>query len=287
MIDKLIRGTKRALGLHHPGRNLDVWPDDTFVISYPKSGNTWTRFLVANLVHPDTPADFANINTLIPDPEALSKRELARSPRPRILKSHTYFDPRFPRVIYIVRDPRDVAVSEYYFHRKRRLVPDDFPIAQHVSNFVAGNTTQYASWGENVVSWMMTRARRPGFLFLRYEDLLADAASELKKLVQFLGLTPSDALIRQAIERSSPERMREFEKKQAHMWSSISETRQDIPFVRTARSGNWKTELPESAIAEIENAWGPLMAWLGYELALPGSPRSDSRQPFSLQEMGV
>jgi hypothetical protein len=284
---RLIGGIRRALGLHHPGRNLAVFPDDTFVISYPKSGNTWTRFLVSNLAYPKTPADFSNINTLIPDPESLSKRELESSPRPRILKSHTYFDPRFPRIIYIVRDPRDVAVSEYHFHRKRRLVPDDFPIAQHVTNFVKGTTTQYASWGENVVSWLMTRGHRPGFLFLRYEDLLADTFSEMKKVAQFLAVPSSDALIRQAIERSSTERMRELEKTQALTWSSIKETRQDIPFVRTARSGNWRTDLPESAIAEIENAWGPLMTWLGYELALPGSPRNDSRHPFSMQEMGV
>jgi len=280
---KLVAGLRRAFGLYHPGRNLEVYPDDTFVISYPKSGNTWTRFLVANLAYPDTPADFSNINTLIPDPESLSKRELARSPRPRILKSHTYFDPRFPRILYIVRDPRDVAVSEYHFHRKRRLVPDDYPIAQHVTNFVAGKTTQYASWGENVIGWLMTRGHRPGFLLLRYEDLLADAFSEVKKMEHFLGLPPSDARVRQAIERSSSERMRELEKTQALTWSSIKETRQDIPFVRTARAGNWRTDLPESAVAEIENAWGPLMTWLGYDLALPASPRIDRR----LQEIGV
>ena len=127
MMQKLIRGTRRALGLHHPGRNLDVFPDDTFIVSYIKSGNTWTRFLIANLAYPETPADFSNINRLTPDPEALSKRELLKMPRPRILKSHQYFDPRFPKVIYIVRDPRDVLLSGYHFQRKRRLIDDQYP----------------------------------------------------------------------------------------------------------------------------------------------------------------
>ena len=36
-------------------------------------------------------------------------------PRPRVLKSHESFQPHYPSVIYIVRDPRDVAVS-YYHH---------------------------------------------------------------------------------------------------------------------------------------------------------------------------
>jgi hypothetical protein len=40
MIKFLINGTKRAFGLQMPGRVLDVFPDDTFLVSYPKSGNT-------------------------------------------------------------------------------------------------------------------------------------------------------------------------------------------------------------------------------------------------------
>ena len=34
------------------GRDLRVFPDDAFIASYPRSGNTWTRFLMANLIHP-------------------------------------------------------------------------------------------------------------------------------------------------------------------------------------------------------------------------------------------
>src|SRR5579864_3903338 len=129
MIRRVIAGTKRALGLHRPGRNLLVFPDDTFLVSYPKSGNTWTRFLIANLVYPEKHPDFSNINELIPDPEALSKRHLGQLPRPRILKSHQYFDPRYERVICIVRDPRDVVLSEYHFQIKRRVLAEDFPIS--------------------------------------------------------------------------------------------------------------------------------------------------------------
>jgi hypothetical protein len=43
-------------------------------------------------------------------------------------------------------------------------------------------------------------------------------------------------------------------------------TRQDLPFVRTAKFGNWKSDMQESSIAAIEAAWAPLMKWLGYEL---------------------
>jgi hypothetical protein len=40
--------------------------------------------------------------------------------------------------------------------------------------------------------------------------------------------------------------------------------RDDIPFVRSAVSGSWKSKLPAAAVAEIEAAWGSLMRDLGY-----------------------
>jgi len=38
------------------------------------------------------------------------------------MKSHEPFDVRFRKVIYLVRDPRDVAVSEYHFDLKKRYI---------------------------------------------------------------------------------------------------------------------------------------------------------------------
>src|SRR5260370_4812513 len=266
MIQWLIGGTRRALGLHRPGRNLDVWPDDVFILSYPKSGHTWTRFLIDNLVYPKTPADFSNINRLTPDPEALSKRELARMPRPRIIKSHQYFDPRYKRVIYVVRDPRDVALSQFHFHRKRGLMEDGYQTEKFVARFVAGETSPYGWWGENVASWLATRENRQGFLVLRYEDMLEDGASEVKKVASFLEISPDAERIANAVRRSSAEERRKLEKSQAHLWSSTKSTRQDVPFVRSAQAGGWRTGLPEGAVAQMETAWGNLMTHLGYEL---------------------
>jgi len=267
MIRRLIAGTKHAFGLHRPGRNLEVFPDDTFLVSYPKSGNTWTRFLIANLVFPEKHPDFSNINELTPDPEALSKRHLAALARPRILKSHQYFDPRYPQVICVVRDPRDVAVSQYHFHRKRGLLPDHHPIGQFVTRFVAGQTSQYGSWGENVGSWLATRYGRPGFLLLRYEDMIENTPAELAKAAAFLNVPADSSRIAYAVAQSSAGKMRELEEKQSLLWSSTKDTRQDVPFVRSAKAGGWRSELPQASVGEMERAWGPLMKWLGYELA--------------------
>jgi hypothetical protein len=69
---------------------------------------------------------------LIPDPTGTSKRDFDHIPRPRIIKSHDCFDPRFPRVIYIVRDLRDVVLSQYHYHRKLKKIADDSPIETFV-----------------------------------------------------------------------------------------------------------------------------------------------------------
>ena len=278
MIQRLMRGARRALDLHQPGRYLDVWPDDVFILSFPKSGNTWTRFLIGNLIYPETPADFSNINRLTPDPEAMSKRELAKMPRPRIIKSHQYFDPRYPRVIYIVRDPRDVMLSMYHFQRKCRVIEDQFPLEKYATQFIAGKTSPYGSWGDNVASWLVTRQNRPGFLLLRYEDMLEDAARELNKVVAFLQIPPDAERIANAVRRSAADEMRKLERSQAHLWSSTKSTRQDLPFVRAAKAGGWRTELPEEAVSQLEGAWGHLMTHLGYELLVPGRTTNfDSR----------
>lgn len=147
------RAIKYLLGTDIAGRNLAVYPDDTFIVSYPRSGNTWTRFLVGNLISPDQPATFANIERLVPDAEAQSSRYLKRVPRPRVIKSHQYFDHRYPRVIYIVRDPRDVALSYYNFQRKYRQIEDGFDLTRYVSDFVGGRLSS-SGWG----TWEKTSA---------------------------------------------------------------------------------------------------------------------------------
>src|SRR5690349_8047723 len=104
-LSKIKNNVKITLGLHRGGWSLHVFSDDRFLVSYPRSGNTWTRFLTANLLFPDREVSFLNIDHLIPDVLNVDRRTLAGIPRPRLIKSHEYFDPRYRRVIYIVRDP--------------------------------------------------------------------------------------------------------------------------------------------------------------------------------------
>jgi Sulfotransferase domain len=280
MMKYLIAGIERSLRLHRPGRSLLILPDDIFLVSFPKSGNTWTRFLLANLRFPDQPATWANIDRLIPDPTGTAKRDFDRMPRPRIIKSHECFDPRYPRVVYIVRDPRDVVVSQYHYHRKIRRIEDDSPVETFVTRFLGGDTCPHGSWGQNVGTWLSTSEGDPRFLLLRYEDLVADTAGELAKVVAFLHLPADPKQIAQAVERSSADRMRTLEKAQTDKNGLMRGSRTDLSFVRAAGSGGWRSDLPAPMVARIEAAWGPLMRHLGYELSSPSS--SEARDSESL-----
>src|SRR5579864_2793674 len=118
-------------------REITIFPDDSFLTSYPRSGNTWTRFLVGNLIRPSETVTFLNIEKIVPDMYKTADMVLRRLPRPRVLKSHEPFDPRYRRVIYIIRDPRDVAVSNYHWEMKLRSIKDGYPIEDFVPRWMA------------------------------------------------------------------------------------------------------------------------------------------------------
>jgi Sulfotransferase domain len=257
---------KYVMGSDVADRNLAVYPDDTFIVSYPRSGNTWTRFLIANLAFPAENVTFTNIERLVPDTSSQSNRALKRTPRPRIIKSHTYFDPRYPKVLYIVRDPRDLVLSYYNFQRKYRQIEDQFPLASYVDDFVNGRliSADWGSWGENVASWVYTCENKSSFLLVRYEDMHKNPEREVQRIATFLRLEPTPERLAQAIERSSPQRMRELERAQSNEWVATKKHRQDIPFVGTATSGRWRSDLSLELAQKIESVWGNLMQRLGY-----------------------
>ena len=270
---------KYLLGTDKADRNFRVEPDDTFLVSYPRSGNTWTRFLIANLVHPQEKVSFLNIERLIPDTSSQSNRALKRTPRPRIIKTHQYFDHRYPKIIYIVRDPRDVALSYYDFQRKYRQIDDSWTLERYVDDFVSGRliSADWGTWAENVASWISTRGQRKEFLLLRYEDMIKDTASELARIARLLGIEPEPSRLQRAIEMSSADRMRELEKNEQDQWVATKNRRKDIPFVRVAAAGGWRTSLPESCIRQIELAWGDVMTTVGYELVTRHDHQDKSR----------
>lgn len=248
-------------------REVTIYDDDIWLTSYPRSGNTWTRFLVGNLIHHE-PVTFLNVERLVPDMYKTSDWVMRRLPRPRIMKSHECFDARYRKVIYIVRDPRDVAISNYSFEMKLRSVREGTTLDQFVPRWVDGvYWRRIGSWADHVNSWLSTREGHEGFLLIRYEHLQADPHMELARIADFVGLKTTPERIARAVELSSAQNMRQMEKTQADKWVATSHTRSDKPFVGRASAGGWRDTLPAQSLAHIEEHWGGLMQKLGYELA--------------------
>ena len=249
-------------------RDITVFPDDVFLTSYPRSGNTWTRFLVGNLVHQTEAVTFLNLERLLPDMYVHSDREMRRLSRPRIIKSHESFDPRYKRVAYIVRDPRDVAVSNYYWELKKGSFPEGFRVAQFVPRWMESlYWPRLGCWGDHVASWLSTRRGHEGFVLIRYEDLLADTPGELTKVARLLGIELTPERVERAVRLSSADHMRRLENHEGGKWVQTKYTRQDQQFVRKASAGGWKSALPKESVILIETTWGHLMTELGYGLS--------------------
>ena len=253
-----------AAGQQAMSKGVTSFEDDVWIVSYPKSGNTWTRFLIANLTANSEAVDWSNIERLVPD-IYLGRDALYNSlPRPRYFKSHEAYRPEYRRVVFIVRDPRDVAVSYYHFVRKAKLLPDGAIMNDFINAFIEGRIDPYGNWGENVGSWLGARRHTDNFLVVRYEDLLNNAEAELTRIALMLGIPTDNQEVSRAVEESCADRMRELEQSQRSQHKFLKNSRADVPFVRAAKSGQWQSDLSPDAVRKIETAWGPIMRELGY-----------------------
>ncbi|MBL4760072.1 MAG: sulfotransferase domain-containing protein [Mariprofundaceae bacterium] len=246
------------------GRNVEVRPDDVWLVSYPKSGNTWTRFLLANLVYKNMQVGFDNIENLVPDIYQHSNYYLQSFQSKRFLKSHEYFDPRYKKVILIVRDPRDVAVSYYHHLIKFGEWNEDALIDDFIDQFINGCFGPFGSWGENIGSWIGSQCINHDMLILRYEDMLENTADAVKKIGDFLEIEVSDSKADVIVTNCSVEAMQALEREQGANWKPLKNSDEGMMFVRKGKSGEWKAVLTGEQAKAITTSWGVQMKGLGY-----------------------
>lgn len=245
------------------GNRLIVKEDDCFIVSYPKSGNTWMRFLIANLISNEQ-IDFLNIENIIPAINVNTNRKISKLTSPRFINCHQPFDFRYKKVIYIIRDGRDVAVSYYFYLKKMANLKLEF--SDYLENFVSGKLDNFGSWGENVLSWTRTLRDEPNrFLAIRYEDLLLEPNKEVEKICSFLDLKATSEEINCAVANSKFSKMAEIEKKQERKASWFKNSNKEIKFVRNGKSGGWKDIFTEGDKQTFKRYFGALLIELKYE----------------------
>ncbi len=215
-----------------------------YLVSYPKSGNTWMRMLLANLLkEDDEEIALHNVNKYVPDIHASDKLRsviaegsvFAGLPY-QFLKTHDAYLPfyRDKQVIYIVRDGRD-ALTSYYHYLKART---DHAVS--LGDVIRGRyDAPGRSWSSHVVNWAKGACRRKATF--KYEDLVADTAKEVRRLLAILGWEPDSDRIARAIENSSFEKLKMLEGKHGWMRESRTEAGKGTPFFRKGSVGDWRS----------------------------------------------
>lgn len=262
-IERIKSAIKIIIGRKNAGRDATVFPEDIMLVSYPKSGNTWTRFLIANLISNEN-VTFNNIERIIPDIYLFNDEYLKKIKVPRFLKSHEYFDPKYNKIIFIVRDPRDIVISYWHHCLKFAYIDPTVTLDDFVDLFLSGSISRYGSWGENVQSWLSTRGKSSDFLMVKYEDLLTDTEKNLVRIAAFIKKKRTDNEIKSAVSNSSKDQMRKLEETDSNNWKVLKGTNKNMRFVRDAEKKGWKTELSKESIEKIELKWGDVMKEIGY-----------------------
>ena len=255
-----------------------------WLASYPKSGNTWLRAFLLNLItDAEEPVDINKMAALTqgdsqahwyakfdPRPLAeLSAEELAwlrpkvhasmaaSSPNSVFVKTHNALienagaamitQSETAGVIYVVRNPLDVALS-YADHLGVRM--DDIIDLMARRGFATPASETHApehhsDWSSHVKSW--TAMPHPALHVVRYEDMAAKPAPTFGAIARFLGIDPPRDRLMRAIRFSSFKVLKSQEKKSGF----VERTPVQKSFFRTGKSGAWRKQLNGGQIRRL------------------------------------
>ena len=268
-----------------------------WLASYPKSGNTWMRAFLANYIfNPDSPFPVNQLSRLgIGDASTLAYRRVAggrldpKNPRQTVqvreaflkavdgngadlnlIKTHNQNTRAFgvdlmPRylsrgAIYILRDPRDMALS-YASHLGMDLDETVHRLG-HPENATAGderNVHQFlGTWSDHVRSW--TRSKAFPVRTVRYEDMQSRPEEVFGEIVDFLKLGLDQSRLEKAIEFSSFDKLKKQEQEKGFVENSLNQA----AFFRSGKSGVWNDVLTAAQVAKIEADHQRVMRQHGY-----------------------
>lgn len=269
-----------------------------WLASYPKSGNTWLRAFLHNLLlNPDAPLPPDALNRVATGDhdiklfETVAGRSLADEPdetlyrlipethrylahldpaQPIFVKTHHYLGMAqgVPLVtmqwttgaIYVVRDPRDVAISfaDHYGLTMDRAIASMNDPTNYLLRGPHNMAQHLKDWSSHVQSW--THKPNPRLHVVRYEDMLAKPGPTFKKIAHFLGLDPAADQLTKAIRFSSFKELRKQEEEKGFSERTPTSRR----FFRKGETGQWRTGLSLAQRQAIESAHGATMKRFGY-----------------------
>jgi hypothetical protein len=208
-------------------------------------------------------SEFDLVNRVIPGVGHHRDAPDLLTPTGRIIQTHELHSDRGNRTIYLVRDVRDVALSEYAATQRAGAT---WSFDEFLEAFLGGRLDAFGPWHAHVLAWLEGRAARTGALLcLRYEELRAQPELQLAQVASFLGLEATQDGIREAVDANEIERMRGKELRAPP--GTFVKRRPDMTFVRKGRTGGWRDELTSDQVRRIHSVAGLAMARAGYRWA--------------------
>ncbi len=229
-------------------RHLGLDNSDVFLASYPRSGNTLLRFVLAEVMS-GVPSSFDSIQRMIPEIGVHVHAHPLVPGGGCLIKTHEPYRRKYQRAIYVVRDVRDVMLSS--FARETALdVVHIRTLDEYVRPFMRGHMTRFGSWQDHVEGWTNSPlARRGDLLLLRFEEVRSDLEKAVSRCLDFLGKKVDPAIIRKAVRSNSLEQMRVKEDEAKTLPKSPGE------FGRWVGKGSiqgWRNALTESQLKIVE-----------------------------------
>jgi len=237
-------------------RHRGITPTDVFVASYPRSGNTWLRFMLYEILVGES-SSFKNVHQLVPD-VGQQDQALPVLPRSgRLIKTHEAYRSEYKKAIYLVRDARDVALSEFAYQKALGLVPDDFE--RYLQRFLRGEVNPFGSWVAHANSWMRASdERRANVLLVRYDEMRRCPDESLSAMMAFLEVPVQRETIRRAIANNSVEKMQDKEKANPQRASARGR------FIREGSVGGWNQKFTPAQAQLFQQYTGTVLNRLGY-----------------------
>ncbi|KAF5291378.1 hypothetical protein FQA39_LY03529 [Lamprigera yunnana] len=216
-------------------KNFEIRNDDIIVISHPKAGSTWTQEMVWLI---ENNIDSVDTQVILDERFPLFERStlynkegrqdlsymqyghtdnsvnyVKNMKSPRFIKTHLPFSllpheiqsgAKTPKIIYVIRDPKDVCVSYFYFETLMGVTTatfDDF-----IKVFLADKVLYGPFWKHFLSYW--NKRFLPNILFICYEDMKRDLLPVIKKVAKFLNKNLPEEKIPQLLNHLSFEFMK-------------------------------------------------------------------------------
>jgi hypothetical protein len=273
-----------------------------WLASYPKSGNTWFRIFLSNLFDDkEDPADINKITStqgiasarhIFDETTGIEASDLSHDEvdilRPGLYNSisdeaketlfikvhdaYTFLpdrSPLFPAsatkgIIYIIRNPLDVAVSNSNHNRCtvqksiERMGDGSYGLCGKNKRLKDQLRQKIGSWSDHVMSW--TNAPDQKIHIIRYEDMKQAPAESFTAAIQFAGLHFDPEAVEAAIKNSSFEEMQKQEKEKGFKERPSGA----LSFFRKGEAGSWREQLTPEQVKQILHDHGRVMQSYGY-----------------------